>query len=957
MLKNKLIKQASVVLFVSLFFLLGGLIGRVNAASVTTAPSASISVDTTTAGGTSSFTAMGEIIITEDASGDIAIGNHVFTLPTEWEFATSTGTINATVSGAGELAVTSPITANDGQSFTVSVTAISTTGTNILTISGLQVRPTITTSGISHEIFHDSGSASIVGIVDNNTSFGTVSTIPGTVSQLAITNEPTNTVYGDFINTIVVNAQDQFGNNSDISLDATENVTVTINTGAGVLSGDMVKNIGTGSSTPGVVQFSDLKIDSVGEFTLQVDSASYTADISTVFDITPKELTVSGAVANDKVYDDSTAAIIAITSLEGIINDDDVTIDSYAGLFANKNVASSTNVTANLTITGTKTANYTLTQPTGLTADINPASLTVTAPQVTKIYNGNTDVIETESSIEGLVGNNVAGNIATLTYNTKTVGNDKVVSPSGLIIHNTSSDSTDVSANYYINYVSNNASVINTKTLSLDTLTAQNKAYDGAVEAYGIVTSALVGVEDGDFVSIASATSEFDDKNVGEGKTVTVTFNLDGADSDNYNLGPLTTSANITSKVLTIENAVAQDIVYNGATVTEVVGATLIGVIDDEDVSLSGHNSGFFSDRIVGDDVVVTMSGATIIGDDISNYSLERPTYLTASILPKELTVINAEVVEKRYDGNRNATIVGAELSGVVTPLAPKGTSDTEDDVSLNNHTTGTFVSAQSGSNIAVETEMTIVGTDAGNYTLTQPTLTGTIKAVSSGIIGSSINFCSSVGYSSWGDCVGGIQHRDILSKSASGCTLTTEQQLAAQRVCVVFDNTDSEQEGDEIQKKKGEEFIGDNKESDLDVDEVMNRERSMVKSVNRILSQRLSGRILLQVEEGGQAWYVDANTNSRHFMGRPNDAFELMRKFGLGVSEDNYYRFRDEGIPSRFAGQILLRVERNGEAYYVNPETLEMHYLGRPADAFSLMRELALGISNENIRQIGVGK
>nr|MDA3802698.1 hypothetical protein [Patescibacteria group bacterium] len=119
----------------------------------------------------------------------------------------------------------------------------------------------------------------------------------------------------------------------------------------------------------------------------------------------------------------------------------------------------------------------------------------------------------------------------------------------------------------------------------------------------------------------------------------------------------------------------------------------------------------------------------------------------------------------------------------------------------------------------------------------------------------------------------------------------------------------------------------------------------------------RLSGRILLQVEEGGQAWYVDTSSNAKHFMGRPNDAFQLMRRFGLGISEDNYSNFNENSIPSRFAGQILLRVENNGEAYYVNPKTLEMNYLGRPADAFRIMRELALGISNDNIRQIQVGE
>jgi hypothetical protein len=91
--------------------------------------------------------------------------------------------------------------------------------------------------------------------------------------------------------------------------------------------------------------------------------------------------------------------------------------------------------------------------------------------------------------------------------------------------------------------------------------------------------------------------------------------------------------------------------------------------------------------------------------------------------------------------------------------------------------------------------------------------------------------------------------------------------------------------------------------------------------------------------------------------MGRPADAFTMMRRFGLGISEANFSKFEKSGVPSRFAGRIFLRVQTNGEAYYVNPTDMKMYYLGRPIDAFNLMKNLALGISNGNIRQIPVGE
>ncbi len=173
-------------------------------------------------------------------------------------------------------------------------------------------------------------------------------------------------------------------------------------------------------------------------------------------------------------------------------------------------------------------------------------------------------------------------------------------------------------------------------------------------------------------------------------------------------------------------------------------------------------------------------------------------------------------------------------------------------------------------------------------------------------------------------------------------------------------------------------------------------------------LRQRLKGRILLQVEEQGQAYYINPDDLSLHFLGRPSDAFQIMREQGLGISNDDinriqpslkYLRGKDsdgDGLPDDFeraigtdphnpdtsgngytdkteikhgydplkkegrlpideefakrqAGKILLQVEQNGEAWYINPEDNQRYFLGRPADAFEIMRNLGLGISNQD--------
>ncbi|MCF7860498.1 transglutaminase-like domain-containing protein [Patescibacteria group bacterium] len=115
-----------------------------------------------------------------------------------------------------------------------------------------------------------------------------------------------------------------------------------------------------------------------------------------------------------------------------------------------------------------------------------------------------------------------------------------------------------------------------------------------------------------------------------------------------------------------------------------------------------------------------------------------------------------------------------------------------------------------------------------------------------------------------------------------------------------------------------------------------------------------LSGRILLQVETNGEAWYVNPLNQQRYYLGRPDDAFAIMRSLGLGISELNYAQFQSSGA-SKLKGRILLRVQAKGEAYYVNPLDNRLNYLGRPADAFALMRRLGLGISNTNLDLISI--
>lgn len=123
-------------------------------------------------------------------------------------------------------------------------------------------------------------------------------------------------------------------------------------------------------------------------------------------------------------------------------------------------------------------------------------------------------------------------------------------------------------------------------------------------------------------------------------------------------------------------------------------------------------------------------------------------------------------------------------------------------------------------------------------------------------------------------------------------------------------------------------------------------------KSFASDISSRLRGRIILQVESRGEAWYVNPDNEKRYFLGRPADAFQVMRELGLGISNKDFNSF-NEIAPNRLSGKILLKVEDSGKAYYINPVNLKMYFLGSPADAFNVMRSLGLGITNKDLETI----
>ena len=143
----------------------------------------------------------------------------------------------------------------------------------------------------------------------------------------------------------------------------------------------------------------------------------------------------------------------------------------------------------------------------------------------------------------------------------------------------------------------------------------------------------------------------------------------------------------------------------------------------------------------------------------------------------------------------------------------------------------------------------------------------------------------------------------------------------------------------------------------EIDPETIIEEEIKLLQDINQELSEKLSGKILLQVEKNGYAWYLYPKDLRRYYLGRPAYALEVMKKLGLGIKHEELSNYLKNKFPERLSGFIMLDVEENGEAYYVDPKDLKGYYLGRPKTALEIMKKLSLGINNENIYKINIGK
>ncbi|MGB6449113.1 MAG: YDG domain-containing protein, partial [Steroidobacteraceae bacterium] len=505
----------------------------------------------------------------------------------------------------------------------------------------------------------------------------------------------------------------------------------TLNVGSAGLSGLVSSDVGTVTLTTSTsATFSQADVGNnlpvtVNGFSISGSGASnYTLQpiAGLQANITPAALTISGVSGNNKVYDGTTAATLNVAgaSLNGVLGTDSVTLSTSgaSGTFSSADAGNDIPVTTSgFTLSGGKALDYSLSQPTGLTANITPALITATITgNPTKAYDGTNSATLTagDYTLSGFVSGQSATvpQSATANYLSANAGTD-VGLESTLVI----SDFVAGTGTNLANYIMPSSATGTLGTITPMVLNfAGTRVYDTTTSAAGTLFGTLNGI-DGDTLTV-SGTGTLNSKDVGtEGFASLGSLMLSANGSaltSNYTLVGGTDTVEITPAVLTVSGTSAGGKVYDGTTLASLTGATLVGVLGTDSVTLNTDTTGTFATKNVGTNIPVT-TAMTLGGTDAGNYTLTQPTGLAATITPLSITV-TATGANKVYDGTTSDPGLTLGSSGVVSG----------DNVVFSD-TSATFADPNVGTGKTISVSgITAGGTDAGDYTLVNSSATTT---------------------------------------------------------------------------------------------------------------------------------------------------------------------------------------------------------------------------------------
>jgi hypothetical protein len=497
-------------------------------------------------------------------------------------------------------------------------------------------------------------------------------------------------------------------------------------TAAGVMGADSVSANSAGGSF-------DHKNAGARNYTLTglglsgADAQNYAfseTSISGIGTITPKDVNLTaGAVT--KTYNGNNQYTVTqsdLDTLSGQLISGD-TISAAAINFINKNVSrgASGQVLSNKSVTldsvsvndGNNGGNYTVTLAGNSASVITPKTLTATAISEVRTTYG-TAAGAGDVSLTGIETGDVVSGLANLVA-ARYSGSGNLMA--GQYHQTTSSELTGSEAGNYTlsNFTTHSANHVVLKKDLVISASATDKVYDTTTLANASLSSDMLL---NDNLALSHTGAYFDSKNVGQGKTISISgLTVHGTDADNYKLTntSATTSATISKANLTLK-AVTDTKIYDGT------------LSSNKLVSVENANGGadtVFAAQEFTQKTVLGTEGSTLhvmpdftikdaSGVDMSgNYNINTER-ASGTISPKAIRLNGITALNKTYDGNASAvvSVEQATFNGMVAGDQLTVTSK------------GSFSDKNAATNKTVSLFNTFGGADLRNYTISDQTWT-----------------------------------------------------------------------------------------------------------------------------------------------------------------------------------------------------------------------------------------
>ncbi|MCF8052482.1 MAG: hypothetical protein K9L59_14665 [Desulfobacterales bacterium] len=347
------------------------------------------------------------------------------------------------------------------------------------------------------------------------------------------------------------------GNYSITGFVAGEGATIGVETGTYVAGKDVIDNPAGSAVTSAVLAAADYT--ATGTTLLSNYDLTAVMGVSAtgaIGEITAADLALSGT----RVYDATTVFAgdnLIANGIAGetftVIGAGNITNLASKHVQTGSTLASVTGLSLGTSGDGGLASNYKPITTTGSSVDVTARPVTLTAPSVTKTYDGLLIYATTAGDLNAItLSGPLAGtdtvSAATITYTDKNAGtNNKTVNLNAATI-----DDGNSGANYTVTLAGNTTSTITALGIT-GSITAADKVYDGNNLAT-ITGRSLTGALGTDDVTYTGGTATFSDKNAAVDKTVTGTgLSLTGADAGNYTVnGTALTTADITPAPLGI---------------------------------------------------------------------------------------------------------------------------------------------------------------------------------------------------------------------------------------------------------------------------------------------------------------------------------------------------------------------------------------------------------------------